>query len=160
MTRVGDLAERVVATLLWVGFAALVLTVGLQVLARNVLHVPMVWTLDLAQLLFAWLIFVGAAIAYRRGVHYRIDLLPDGWSRAGMVLDVVGALASLTVVVVLVRYGWTLTDMRATSRVQALGLSEAWFYASIPTSGALMGLFLAERVARRLAGLRRSHDPA
>ena len=154
------MAERIVATLLWIGFAALVLTVGMQVLARNVLHVPMVWTLDLAQLLFAWLIFVGAAIAYRRGVHYRIDLLPEGWTRAGTALDILGALAALIVVFVLVRYGWMLTGMRATSRVQALGLSEAWFYAAIPTSGALMGLFLVERVIANLTDRRRGHDAA
>lgn len=144
-----DLLERVVSTALWLGFAALIVTVGLQVLARNVFQVPMIWTLDLAQLLFAWLIFIGAAIAYRRGAHYRIDMLPPGWSRASLVLNVVGVVTSVVVIYVLVRYGWFLTALRWRSEVQALGISQGWFYISIPVSGALMGLFLAEAVASK-----------
>ncbi len=147
---VNDGLERCVVTALWMGFAALVLTVGMQVLARNVLQLPMIWTLDLAQLLFTWLIFVGAAIAYRRGVHYRIDMVPSGWRKADLMLDVLSYVAGAIVVYVLVRYGWMLTDIRSSSRVQALGLSEGWFYAAIPVSGALMGLFLAEKVAAAL----------
>ncbi len=51
---------------------------ALQVLTRNVLRIPMLWTSDVAQLLFAWLIFVGAAIGLRQGAHYDVDLLPKG----------------------------------------------------------------------------------
>ena len=144
-----------VVALLSLGFAALIVTVGLQVLARNVLKIPLIWTLDVAQLLFVWLIFVGAAVAYRRNAHYAIDLVPDGHPRIGLALDLFSDFAALVVVIVLVRYGAMLTDMRSHGEIGSLGISEAWSYAAIPAGGALIGIFLAEKILRDLLKARR-----
>ncbi|MEM8663293.1 MAG: TRAP transporter small permease [Pseudomonadota bacterium] len=148
--RLGSALERVILVIMSAGFAALVVTVGLQVLARNVIKIPLIWTLDVAQLLFAWLIFVGAALAYRRGAHYRIDIVPEGRTGISRVLNLLSDVAALAVVFVLVRYGFTITQMRSRGEVPSLGISEAWFYASIPVGGILIGIFLAEKVVRHL----------
>ncbi|GAB5374124.1 MAG: hypothetical protein AcusKO_05860 [Acuticoccus sp.] len=153
--RLGGALDRLVLAILSAGFAALIVTVGLQVLARNVLKIPLIWTLDVAQLLFTWLIFVGAAVAFRRGAHYFIDLVPDDRPRVSRALDFVSDAAALVIVVVLLRYGIMLTGMRSTGVIASLGISEAWSYAAIPTGAALIGLFLLEKVARDLTKGRR-----
>lgn len=150
--RLGGAVDRLVITLLSAAFAGLVVTVGLQVLARNVLKIPLIWTPDVAQILFTWLIFVGAAVAYRRGAHYAIDLVPDGMPRLGLTLDIVSDAAALLVVFVMVRYGAMLTNMRSSGEIASLGISAAWSYAAIPAGGALIGLFLLEKVVRDLSG--------
>ena len=62
--------------------------------------------------------------------------------------------AALAVVIVLLRYGLMLTQMRASGVIASLGISAAWGYAAIPAGAALIGVFLLEKVARDLTGRR------
>lgn len=154
LTRICTLVARLAEALLAAGFAALIVTVGLQVLARNVLKIPLIWTGDMAQLLFGWLIFVGAACAYRRGVHYTVDLLPESWDAGRRVLDLFGFALALVVIYVLIVHGWTLAEIRRSGTVQSLGISRFWMFLPIPVSGALMLLFWVEHLADTARRLR------
>jgi len=151
VSRLASTLSRWVEVGLWLAFAALIITVGLQVFARNVLRVPLIWTLDVAQLLFSWLIFVGAAIAYRKGAHYTVDVIPARWRSAGIALEVVGVLAALLVIYVLVVPGWTNVLIRSTGSISSLDISLMWTVLPLPISGLLMLVFLIERVVDRLA---------
>lgn len=144
LERINREITRVAEFALWVGFLALMITVGLQVVARNLLGLPLIWTLDVAQLLFSWLVFVGAAIAFRRGAHYVVDIWPEDSVRLDLALRIVGAVAASVVVYVLVRYGWAMVAIRHSSEIQSLGISRAWMFLPIPLGGAVMALFLLE----------------
>lgn len=154
-TRLCDAVARTTEAALAAGFGALVLTVGLQVFARNILKIPLIWTSDLAQMLFSWLIFVGAACAFRRGAHYSVDILPDRWDGARRWLDLAGYLLAGVVIYVLLVHGWTLAQIRASGTVQSLGISRFWMFVPIPLAGALMVLFLVELLSRFARELRR-----
>lgn len=144
MTRICDIAAKMCETFLWIGFTCLIVTVGLQVLTRNVLHYPMIWTGDVAQLLFAWLIFIGAALGLRRGVHYTVEVLPMDNPVLRIGTFWIGFVASLGVVYLMVWHGWTLANIRASGTVQSLGISRFWMFAPFPVSGLLMLLFMLE----------------
>lgn len=146
LTRIANAIVKVTEFGLWIGFLALVVTVGLQVGARNIFRMPLIWTLDLAQLLFSWLIFIGAAVAFRRGAHYMVDIWPETWGGFRFLLDIVGVLSAALVVYVLVVHGWTLTEIRRTSTVASLGISHSWMFLPMPLSGGLMALFLLEAI--------------
>jgi TRAP-type transport system small permease protein len=66
-------------------FAALTAVVALQVLNRFVLHLPVIWSEEVARFLFFWVVMLGAAIGVRRRRHFVIDLGigqgGGGWSR-------------------------------------------------------------------------------
>jgi TRAP-type C4-dicarboxylate transport system permease small subunit len=144
LKRFNDVVTAAIETALGVGFLALICTVALQVVARNLLGLPFIWTLDLAQLLFSWLVFVGAAVAFRRGAHYTVDLWPENSPRIDRILQAISLLGAVVVVFVLLRYGWNLTRIRWSGSVQSLGISRGWMFVPIPLSGALMSLFLVE----------------
>ena len=60
-----------------VGFALLAIITGLVFIAavmRFFGH-PLIWSVDLAQLLFIWLCFVGATRAMRQRSHLGVDFL-------------------------------------------------------------------------------------
>src|SRR5690606_12835685 len=42
------------------------------IFARYVLNTPLIWSDELASLLFLWLAMLGAAVAFRRGEHMRM----------------------------------------------------------------------------------------
>lgn len=148
----GAALDRVLSAALAAGFAGLIGVVGLQVVARNLLRAPIIWTADAAQLLFAWTIFLGGALAWRRGAHYHVDLAPAGRPGLSRSLDALGLLAALAVGLLLVVHGWRLSMLRARADVASLGLSEAWFYAALPVGGAVLLAFLAERLVAGPAG--------
>ena len=47
------------------------------VFSRFVLHNPLVWSDELASILFLWLAMLGAVIALRRGEHMRMTALVE-----------------------------------------------------------------------------------
>ncbi len=97
------------SVLRWVlsgAFAMMIGVVFLQVINRNVIGVSLVWTLDVAQLMFSWCIFIGAALALRWNEHYVLDLLPKGWKVANSLVTVFSHIAVTAVVAVLGYNGW------------------------------------------------------
>ena len=68
---------RIVETLAGVLVALETLILFAGVVARYVLHAPLVWSDELASILFLWLAMLGAVIAYRRAEHMRMSALID-----------------------------------------------------------------------------------
>ncbi|GGO83862.1 hypothetical protein GCM10011348_28770 [Marinobacterium nitratireducens] len=80
---------------------ALIVDLFLQVLFRFLLDQPLDFTEELARILFAWLVFVGAAHALYHAQHFVVDLVydalpPRAQSIAGYLVDGVVALFVLT----------------------------------------------------------------
>ena len=73
-----------------VAVVAEVVLLFLGVVSRYVLHRPVVWSDELASIIFLWLAMLGAAIAVQRGRHMRLDYvagrLPPGWRAVAAVL--------------------------------------------------------------------------
>ena len=146
LSRVSGGVERLCVSLMGLAFAALIATVALQVAARSILEIPIIWTLDMAQLLFSWMVFLGAGIAFRRGGHYVVDLWPASWRAFSWALDLLAAFLSGVVIYVLLVYGAEFTMIGFNRQAQALPISEAWYFLPIPLGAAMMALFLLERL--------------
>src|SRR5881397_957528 len=72
----GRFTEIVVALL--VATETVILFAG--VVARYVFHLPLVWSDELASILFLWLAMLGAVVAFRRGEHMRMTALVNARS--------------------------------------------------------------------------------
>ncbi|MEL6518794.1 MAG: TRAP transporter small permease subunit [Pseudomonadota bacterium] len=150
MARINDIADTAVSWLMATAFAALIAVVALQVLARNVFSMPVIWTLDVAQLLFAWCIFLGAGVAFRRGAHYIVDLWP-AHGPLSYIPVVVSFVASVTVVWVLIWNGIDMAEIMSRRTSQTLDISLVWYFTPIPICGVLIGMALLEQVQTLLA---------
>jgi TRAP-type C4-dicarboxylate transport system permease small subunit len=127
-------------------FFGLIVTVFMQVLDRNVIKFGMIWTLDIAQLLFGWCVFVGAALAVRRSAHYAVELFPKHWLRLNAGLKVFADLGIAVIVFVLLDGGWELTVLGFDRFTEAIGITEAYWVAAVPVSAMAMALFLLENL--------------
>ena len=63
-------------------FGALTAVVSLQVLNRMILHLPIIWSEEVARFLFFWVVLLGAALGVRKRRHFVLDL-SMGRKRAG-----------------------------------------------------------------------------
>ncbi len=129
--------------------AALVVDVFLGVWSRYVLHATFQWYDEVARLCFVWMVFLGAAVAVRRGAHFRLHHLIDRFGpRLRRATDLVVALLVIMFGGVLVAGGVAMYPLARRQVTDSLELSMLWFYGALPVGGALMILFSLPHVRR------------
>jgi tripartite ATP-independent transporter DctM subunit len=119
------------------------------VVARFVFHKPLVWSDELASMLFIWLAMLGAVIALRRGEHMRMTALLSKLSPARQrLLDAICVCASLAFLAMVAWPAWEYASEERFITTPALEISNAWRAAALPAGIALMILFAGLRLFR------------
>jgi tripartite ATP-independent transporter DctM subunit len=141
----GDCTEILVALLV----VAEILILFAGVVARYVFRLPLIWSDELASILFLWLAMLGAVVAFRRGEHMRMTALvgmcPSTWRAFFDSLAVVAAFGF----VILALY--PAFDYAAEERfitTPALEISGAFRAAALPVGFGLMALGATLRLSR------------
>ena len=143
----------------WLGYAvesiaallvlAEIFVLAAGVVARYVFHSPLVWSDELASILFLWLSMLGAVVALRRGEHMRMTALVDKLSlprRA--VLDAFAIAASIAFLTLVI---WPAIDYAHEESfivTPALEISNAWRAGALPAGIGLMIVVAGLRMLR------------
>jgi tripartite ATP-independent transporter DctM subunit len=113
------------------------------VVARYAFHQPIVWTDELASILFLWLSMLGAVLALRRGEHMRMTALVARLAPPRRALvEALAVAASLAFLLLVMHPAWEYASEEAAIVTPALEISNAWRAAAIPIGMALM-IFVA-----------------
>ncbi|HTR06129.1 MAG TPA: TRAP transporter large permease subunit [Paraburkholderia sp.] len=141
--RIVALLDNVLARCVEIPAALLVLAEIFVLLAgvtsRYVLHTPLVWSDELASMLFVWLAMLGAVIALRRGEHMRMTALVGKTSpKVRAFLDVVAIAAPLAFLLLIVGPAVDFAQDQGIITTPALGISDTWRAAALPVGSALM----------------------
>ena len=144
-------ASQLVEGLLLVMMVLLSLDVFLGVFSRYVIGRTFTWYDEIARLLFVWIVFLGAAVGVRRGVHFRLHLLVDRLSPAVQrAAQLLGVLALIAFGLLLIQQGGKLVELGQFQRTPVMGLSKQYVYASVPVGGALIVLYSLPHLWRAL----------
>jgi tripartite ATP-independent transporter DctM subunit len=122
------------------------------VCARYFLHSPLIWSDELAGILFLWLAMLGAALALHRGEHMRMTALASRLRPpARAFLDSFGLCAALAFLALILApaYQFAADDMDITT--PALEISSGWRSMALPIGFALMIVIALLRLARAQA---------
>lgn len=156
--------DAVAAAALWLAGVGLVLMtsfVSWQVFARYVLNASPSWTEGASILTMSWFIFLGAAVGVRENFHMGFDvliyLLPPGAKRW---LRSISDAAICAFGVAMIVYGGQLIVQTWTATIPVLGLPGGVAYMPVAVGGLLIGLFAAERLALRWAGVAVDREPS
>jgi tripartite ATP-independent transporter DctM subunit len=119
----------------------------LGVIARFVFNRPLVWSDELASMVFLWLAMLGSVLAFWHGEHMRLTTiasrLPPAWqARAG----VLATLAPLLLLLLLISPAYDYMDDQSFIETPALGWSDALRAAAVPVGFALMVVIGALRL--------------
>lgn len=145
MQKIAKIIDAILKPALVVLMVALVSAVSWQVISRYVFSSPSSWTEEVARFLLIWIGVLGAAYAFRTGVHLGLDVLPKKLTgTAAQVLKMFTLLMVLIFAIgVLVIGGISLVsltwELKQYSAV--LGLPIALVYSVIPVSGVLICLY-------------------
>ncbi len=134
--------------------AALLVLVDIVVLfagvvSRYVLHDPLLWSDELASILFLWLAMLGAVVALRRGEHMRMTALVSSMdSQRRALLEAVATVACLAFLAMLAWPSWNYAADELAITTPALEISNLWRAAALPVGVALMAAFALLRLMR------------
>src|ERR1700734_2774278 len=119
------------------------------VVARYGLRSPLIWSDELASILFLWLAMLGAAVAFRRSEHMRMSAIVAS-ARPAMraYLDVVATCAALAFLLLIVRPAYEYAYEESFITTPALQIPNAWRAAALPVGTCLMAVFALLRLFR------------
>ena len=112
------------------------------VVARYGLQTSLLWSDELASILFLWLAMLGAVVALRRGEHMRMTALvarASGMRRA--YFEAVALAACLAFLGLIAWPAWEYASDQLIVSTPAMEISDAWRSAALPVGLALMALF-------------------
>jgi tripartite ATP-independent transporter DctM subunit len=124
----------------------LVLLAG--VVARYVFESPLIWSDELAGILFLWLAMLGSVLAFQRDEHMRMTAVVAMMSPGlRAFFDVVAIVAPLAFLVVIWHPAYEFAVEESFVTTPALELSNAWRAAALPVGLGLMALVAVLRLA-------------
>jgi len=119
------------------------------VIFRFVLHKPLVWSDELASLLFIWMAMIGSVVAFRRGEHMRMTALVSSLNtQKRALLEAVALIASLAFLIMIAWPSLEFAIDEADITTPALELANSWRAAALPTGIFLMSCFAVLRLLR------------
>jgi tripartite ATP-independent transporter DctM subunit len=119
------------------------------VVARYVLHAPLIWSDELASILFLWLAMLGSVVAFRRSEHMRMTaLVASAGPRMQAWLDLIATCAALAFLLLIVHPAYDYAYEESFITTPALQISNSWRAAALPVGTCLMALFALLRLVR------------
>lgn len=128
--------SRILTQLEFAVGAILLAAITLLVFAASIMRFtgyPIIWSVDLAQLLFIWLCFVGATKAMRERAHLGVDLIVRWFPyRVRLYIELALALVFIVFMALLAIEGTKLTIQNSERLFGDSGISYAFVTISVP----------------------------
>lgn len=125
--------------------AILVLAMG-EIIFRYVTDHSLVWVDELSRLLFVWLIFLAAAVAFHHRLHFRVVLLWRALSVATRKrLEVLIDALTLVFAAVLFWQSLHIIERTQVQRTTAMEIPMSTVYTIVPIAAALVVVFIVLR---------------
>jgi tripartite ATP-independent transporter DctM subunit len=126
-----------------------VVTLFAGVVARYIVQQPLIWSDELASILFLWLAMLGSVVAFRRAEHMRMTaVVASATPAVRAYLDVVATCAALAFLLFIVGPSYQYAYEESFITTPALQIANSWRAAALPVGICLMVLFGVLRLAR------------
>ncbi len=120
------------------------------VISRYAFHAPLVWSDELASILFLWLTMIGSAVAFRRGEHMRLTLFVSrARPEVGAWLETFAAAVVALFALFLIGPAQDYVEDEAFITTPALGIPNSWRVLAIAVGIALLLAMTLLRLAQR-----------
>lgn len=153
--------EKVGTVETWIGvvmLTSIILLVFLSAITRT-LKYPIVWSVDLAQLLFVWICMFGADIALKRKAHVGVDLITRKFPvRLQNIITLATYILCILFLAFIAYYGLFLCFTNYLRKYQTLQISYSYGTAAVPVGSVLMILTIIEQMIQLIAKWRKTSN--
>ncbi len=137
--KAGDLVARAVEIPAALLVLADILVLLAGVVSRYLLHTPLIWSDELAGVLFLWLAMLGSVVALHKGEHMRmtavVGMMP---ARMRSRFDLIAVAAAVAFLALIAHPAYDFAADEIFVTMPALEIPNAWRAAAIPTGAILM----------------------
>ncbi|MEJ8845969.1 TRAP transporter large permease subunit [Variovorax rhizosphaerae] len=135
--------NKALATLVEIPAALMVLAevvvLLMGVTSRYLLHEPLVWSDELASILFLWLAMLGSVVAFQRGEHMRMTAVVGKLEpRKRAFLDLVAIASAIAFLAFVVHPAYEFAQDEVYVTTPAMGIVNSWRAAALPVGLGLM----------------------
>jgi TRAP-type C4-dicarboxylate transport system permease small subunit len=129
---------------------AVVVLVGVASVARAV-GSPIIWSIEIAQLLFLWLCIIAIDLALQQERHFGISLILDNVPAAGRkAIEIVNLVVLIALLAYLLKFAWKNMILMHPRLDGALQTPGSYFHASMVVGFVLMIRTLAVKLLARI----------
>ena len=116
-----------------------VIVLLMGVTSRYVLHKPLVWSDELASILFLWLAMLGSIVALQRGEHMRMTAIVGKLGPGKRAfLDLIAIASAVAFLAFVVHPSYEFASDEAFVTTPAMGIQNSWRAAALPIGLGLM----------------------
>ncbi|BDW88562.1 MULTISPECIES: TRAP transporter small permease [Thalassospira] len=129
---------------------AVVILVAVASVARA-MGSPIIWSVEMAQLIFAWLCMLAADIAMQEDRHFGLQILREILSkRASAWVEIINILVIIGFLAFLLNYAWTNMILMHPRLVGAAQINASYIHASMVVGILLMIRTMVAQLIRRI----------
>jgi TRAP-type C4-dicarboxylate transport system permease small subunit len=136
-----------------------VVLVFASAIARGMRH-PIQWTVDISQLLLAWVSFLGADVAWRHNQILGLDLITKNLPlKIRRVVELIVLLVILTALIIFIIYGIRLAQSNWKRAMQVVRMSYSFVTLSLPVASVSMSISTIIKIVERVRDFNKPLDP-
>lgn len=137
---ISNRVDRMVRWVLFLLILGMITAITLQILFR-VFFDSLVWTEEISRYLLVWSTFLGATMAYYRGMHINVTFVVDAMpQKIQKSVQTLAILASMVFFALAIKYGIDYMTIQIFQVSAALRVPMKWVYLVMPLSFAIMFL--------------------
>ena len=143
--------DNAIKYITFLAIICMIIAITMQIIFR-VFFDALSWSEEAARYLLVWSTFLGATMAYKRGMHIAVTFLIDAFpSAARKILQIISHVLAAVFFAVIIVYGIKYMQMQSTQVSASLRLPMKYIYFIIPFSGAVMGIHALTKIVEVLS---------
>jgi len=151
---VSDKVNTVVKYIAFVQLVLMTFIIVLQVFFRYILGSSLSWSEEAARYLFIWIIMLGVSVGVKESFHVAVTIIIKRLPRAPRIVsNIIFSLLLGVMALVMIKYGYSLTNQVAIQLSPAIRISMYWIYLSVPVSGVLIIIHLLDNLENNIKSL-------
>lgn len=117
--------------------------------------IDMSWSIDAAQLVFAWACFIGSDLAMRKNRHMGVDLLTSRLSlKKQNFINLINSILIFIFLCFVIYFGVNLVITNSARSFNTLPISYSWVTASVPTGAFLMAITVFSKIKQSIKNIK------
>ncbi len=131
-------------------FATMFFTLILQIIFRQILNTPLVWSEELSTFLYVYVGMLGIVICVKHTQHVAIDIIYTKFTgKVKKYVDIFLSCVVITIFIALIFIGIKVTQNKASLQILTLGISSGYMYMALPLGASLMLIRFVENIVKK-----------
>ncbi len=144
--KVSHKIDSVIKYMTFLTIIGMITAITMQIVFR-VFFNALSWSEEAARYLLVWSTFLGATMAYRRGMHIAVTFIVEAFpAGTRKILQILSHFLAAVFFIIIVYYGIRYMQMQAIQVSASLRLPMKYVYAVIPFSAIVMGIHSVNKI--------------